>query len=528
MATITGWFPKEILDLSNLGRERYNPENGEWHYVDKGLGGIHSDVHHALLRQDPYTNGGGSSKLIGSWDIRVSGTPTPTESPRYVYGPKIRERVENFEQRKRAGEMIVTNYENSQAYLTFSNGGVFTPTNRSNWAKDIHFILRNYYGHSVSGGWIYPKNDPHERVNMGIPVIIAEHGSLSDDKTPSAVGFNDGFVTQLIHTLMQPSEEVLSSLWTTVLCDANASTLDILTATAEMPETVRSIINLVKSIFEAFKSAKNKELRLLNRTKRVRIEAEKRILRNNYDSDLEYQAAKNARKRRLIEKKRKALNKQIINDMKLQLEELASAAAQVWLTYRYSIMPNVYLIEDAAEVLNKHARKYMRFTEMQMVTFSNKDIDLPPGWTIQGEISVKYRAFIKRMYDTSSNLGAYFKELSADILSTAWELVPLSFVVDWITNIGEYLRALLGKPSVDFAQVATISSQFSGSLVFKHTNGATVNATLTGYKRTVVPDPIRYAAIKFAPNMNQARWNDALALSWSIFGNKFSKSINLK
>ena len=36
------------------------------------------------------------------------------------------------------------------------------------------------------------------------------------------------------------------------------------------------------------------------------------------------------------------------------------------------------------------------------------------------------------------------------LTSSAWELVPYSFVVDWLANVGNYIAALTPKPGVNF------------------------------------------------------------------------------
>lgn len=525
MALASGYFPLEIVSDGSPHLFRKDSK-GKWQYVSQSLGFVQADFEHCMLRHDPLSTAGYSSSRPGAFSVYYDGRPNEPEIPDLIIkGQDIRNSTPKFKQLQAKGEMLVSNFESSSIHLSYRNGTIGDDGGTHTQIVKILYQLKTYYGYKTDNFRVYSK-DGNEYVQFeSDPVKRVVLRTNIRSVNPYSVFWSDSFASAASDKLYNASDRLLQLMWTNVLSDANQATVDILTSMAELPKTLESIVDLIRSIFSAFKAVKNKELRLMNKSKRVRAEYQARIDKNNYQSHLEYLKARNHRSRKIIEAQRLARNKQLASDMKLQLEEITSSVSQVWLNFRYNITPNAILIKDAAEVYMKGDRIFNRWSDRDQSTVTSDDIQLAGGWSAAGELLSVHRAFIKRRFDADRSLAKYLKELSLDLLSTAWELIPLSFVVDWFVNIGNYIRALFGSNPVNYEEVSTFSSQVPGStMVFIHKDsGAQVHATYKGYKRSIVPRPTDYCSLLFEPYISVQRSYDALALSWSLFGKKFSK-----
>lgn len=117
--------------------------------------------------------------------------------------------------------------------------------------------------------------------------------------------------------------------------------------------------------------------------------------------------------------------------------------------YRYALMPLLYSFKDISEVLKEKAYKYQ-------TSRSKEDIDLTssynasgPGeflyWESSGKLTV--RSVTKGRFDLG-DIQRLITLIGMNPFRTAWELIPLSFVVDWFFNIGDAITALTG---IDYA-----------------------------------------------------------------------------
>ena len=162
-------------------------------------------------------------------------------------------------------------------------------------------------------------------------------------------------------------------------------------------------------------------------------------------------------------------------------------------------------------------------------------VELPEELTFEGSGSVwkltandstqTMRCFIKRKYDPQDILDSLWSLLKVNPFSTAWELVPLSFVVDWFVNIGDYITALTSH-SPHAQQVATLSYKFEGNATYKEENtGCAVDFVFECYQRIVI-DPDDVVALQTRFDMNWKRQLDALALSWGPISERIKKTLN--
>lgn len=422
--------------------------------------------------------------------------------------------------------MVVSDFQRFQAHLRFSNGGVVTPMgDRVVMQKHTQSLLSQ--GFSGGQNWLNG-----QAVYLGNPVIeIAgyfnityERQSKTDSLTAYDVGWSDTLIEDFLntlHTKIESSDKANAIM--SVLSDANRKTVDLLTAAAELPETIKACLNGLKSILAAFKAAKNREISILTKEKRIKLEHEERVYRINFASNIEYVAARNERTRKIVEKRRQREIAQARADLKKTLGSLADALASVWLTFRYAIMPNVYLIEDLVKSNENWMNQYERWSDYLSVNVEAPDV---PGFEKSGTVHVECRAFIKRHFTHVGGLNSLLRHFSANAFLTAYELIPLSFVLDWVIPVGNLLSASLGSNHVDYAQASTFSYKVNGSTVrYTHVkSGASVEVSFKGYKREVI-NPSDYCQLLLAPHMTNERYYDAIALSWSIAVSKLYKYI---
>jgi len=131
-----------------------------------------------------------------------------------------------------------------------------------------------------------------------------------------------------------------------------------------------------------------------------------------------------------------------VRDPAKKAEQLASH----WLAYRYAIQPLMLQIADIIELLCEKDKElktttgYVKATLYEtnteyatnMVSGSRQTFRINTQWNVRGACKL-YPAAIKASDDYGFKLH--------DALSAAWELFPLSFVVDWFVNIGDWIAA---------------------------------------------------------------------------------------
>lgn len=130
------------------------------------------------------------------------------------------------------------------------------------------------------------------------------------------------------------------------------------------------------------------------------------------------------------------------------------ALAGSWLAYAYGWTPLVSDIEGAAKAVDRYRDQSSR-TRQRLYAVGNEKWTLTsigsPGvavdnWTGRSQImdtynvTTVYRASLNYVPDSPVSLAArHFGFRPEDILPTAWELVPWSFLIDYFTNIGDII-----------------------------------------------------------------------------------------
>lgn len=168
----------------------------------------------------------------------------------------------------------------------------------------------------------------------------------------------------------------------------------------------------------------------------------------------------------------------------LQATKLASA----WLEVRYGLRPLMYDIKSAIEAYNAIGnRRRSRYTATVVDSADSTDstswnagnATYPSNYTCDRESSREYvvrAGVLTHEHSDKIDVSKAFGLGMDQLYTTAWELVPFSFVVDWFINIADLLAAW--SPQVH-ADVLT-----SWVTVVRNDNQSRV---ITGYSRGKVP-----------------------------------------
>lgn len=524
MATITGDFPdKTFLPVCDALTE-WRKVNGSW-----GPGkNIPMNARNFLYFNEMtavafnWTNrksGGFSDWHFGPFNVKVTGVPTPVPIDQLIESTKIRTNNKPFLKKVKRGDIVVSPYRNITCNVRYSNGG----RKLSEGPRTVRT-----YGTSALGGYGFSITSEKTRgssqacyignpnaVIAGTFNIYTRTMSFTDNITAFEAGFDPSVFKKAMDSLHSSLDETaISGLVMSNLSEANSATVDMLTAIAEMPETLVSALNGCQTILKIFKESKKGEFRWLNKAKSVRIQRDRAIEAEQLRTLRETLGLRDAKAKLRAEREAQRRIKQLQADSVKQLAEISDAIASVWLNFRYNIMPNVYLIEDCVKAYETFGELYRRWVKTEVMTVKPPQFE---GWTCQGDVNVTVRCFIKRKFKQTSDMSSILRNFSFNIFKTAYELIPLSFVLDWVVPIGDLLSSALGGNPSDYTEACTLSYKVENSqLIYTHSeSGATATVTMKGYERRVI-NPYDYCRLVFLPNINATRQFDAVALAWSI------------
>lgn len=127
-----------------------------------------------------------------------------------------------------------------------------------------------------------------------------------------------------------------------------------------------------------------------------------------------------------------------------------------WLEYRYAIMPLVGMASDFLKVIHD---KVGDGTVLYAVHSGSKRFDLsePKVSIVSGPynfgptpdelfgtktVETRVRPGVVCWVRLNEGFGSRWGLRASDIPSTMWELIPYSFMVDWVFGVGDYIRAI--------------------------------------------------------------------------------------
>lgn len=420
----------------------------------------------------------------------------------------VRVKTPNFRKRVRDGEIIMNPYENVKVRIDYQS----TPVIRSSSFVKRHTVLLDFLSSSHYGtgddrlyGATKLRIGPNRYV--AIPRIPADYYKVEWEE--GAHPLENGWTRQQTEYVVNQATRGVNldpALIQETLAEANTDALDLLTAVAEMPETVRSIADLLVSVGNFCKDAKKRELYLSASFKK----RDERLLKRLSQIDEQSRSGRHTAKQlKQLASERRELSWQL----KRSAEELADAIADVYMNWRYNIMPNKALIEDVVAFSENFTREYLRTRSFDR---PNVDDILPDykGWTKAHDLTVEHRVLIKRGFSLGSDAWRQLlMHVQTNAGLTAFELMTRSFVIDWFLTIGDMLSSLTFTETWD-QQKSCVSIKTNGTVTYTNTtNGSKVHFVFDGYVRTPI-DPYGYVGIYFRPDINLLRALDSVCMLW--------------
>jgi hypothetical protein len=203
--------------------------------------------------------------------------------------------------------------------------------------------------------------------------------------------------------------------------------------------------------------------------------------------------------------------------------------ASAWLEYRYAIMP---LILDVSSIIEafKGGEQILQYDASKRLTnVLDVENSLPFGGeylhvkgTLREEVSASARINVLSQCDPAP-LGTGIW----DVLRTGWELVTLSFVVDWFIGVGDWLTSLRDtKLKIQSSYVTTVMNAKLSDLTvapggqYDHHYSALPPITHYHMKRSIDIAPSMIPALN-ATNLSLFRTIDATALIISFLTSFF-------
>lgn len=437
--------------------------------------------------------GSRSSAHFGPFGLKVV-DPPPAIPMKLIEFPSVRSNnKKRWLASKKTLDIVVSDFATCSVKLMYEYG-----------EKDRRWLSSTAIERGPVESGLFPAGSMPGRVNIGGYTNCTGFRFYSPydqikaniSSSPFEDGWSDHELKMFIQSALYTSS-IDSELVTETLAEANTGMVDLLTTLAEAPETFISIFNGCRTILSMYKDARKRDIRILNKVKIRRLE----LARLNARSWSEFNGIKEMEK-----------HLQQVRSIEKSIKDLIDAIAGVWLTYRLEIYPTVKTIEAALEAKDMLDRGFFRSRETRVMEH--------PVPTIQGfkpnrsSIPLKHRCFIKR---GASSADAFDLLFTTNPFLTAWELVPLSFVLDRYVSIGSLLAAFFGNPkSPSVTEGSTYSWQVKESVSFEHPDTKSrVTAEIAMYRRVVI-DPNSFVCIPFPASRSRDQHLDHLALAWKL------------
>lgn len=434
--------------------------------------GINQAILSAFVRDSSIYAKNYNSSFFGNYLNSSSGVPVPPIDHSFDIPELVINNQPHYSASKRSGDIIVSPFRRGRVVITELPG--YTATNIGGWAnqtRDLVSTLLFEKSTKRPGFVIVNGTEVSGTVRTRRRREVRTEGGYPSDCGFSVQSHFDQILTNFVN--LQPN---FAQMVNTV-ADANEGVLDALTAIAEARETAVEGLKGCTTIVLMYRDAKAKEFRL----------------RDNLS---------------------KRLPNLKVRERALAVKQLADAVSQVWLTYRLSIYPTVQTVDTILKDLFNGAYDFQRYRNTMTL-----QEQIVPHSTLS---NVVFRTFIKRSYRVDKPVYRY----GWNPISTAWELVPLSFIVDRYLNIGDFLSTLLN-PKLYVKQGATNSWKIAEDILSDPylCNNSRVKTSIAAYSRKPF-DPDHVCGITLPLVRPSAQQHlDEIAIAWLKLTNGLDKVI---
>jgi hypothetical protein len=157
--------------------------------------------------------------------------------------------------------------------------------------------------------------------------------------------------------------------------------------------------------------------------------------------------------------------------------------SNLWLTYRYGIMPLVYDVRGILKAFSSPQKPERQTSRGSMSESGEAAVvyDNPTGVKLQVQVDWTHKARAGVLYTQDDDLQARLGLRLADLPVAALELVRLSFVVDWFVNVSDYLKAVTVAGRVtELAAWSTVTTEATTTLTFDSSGAVDGTKTYSG------------------------------------------------
>lgn len=165
-------------------------------------------------------------------------------------------------------------------------------------------------------------------------------------------------------------------------------------------------------------------------------------------------------------------------------------------SFTWGVLPFLNEVQSLVKTVDYLGRNISAFDyeDEYTRTIPVKDYIPTPGWSYSGTIQARYRLTGKADISFQHPGSILLDRLGFHPdLSTAWDLVPLSFVVDWLLPIGDYLESLRGGGWVKtafFTGWQTVKADISAVATHTELDRPTSDCSYTVFSRTPSSIPL--------------------------------------
>lgn len=150
----------------------------------------------------------------------------------------------------------------------------------------------------------------------------------------------------------------------------------------------------------------------------------------------------------------------------------ADALSGSWLEYRYGFLP---FISDVQTIVKQFEDRMFKSENVLLAkrgaSVKRTTVSVVREMSVQGLITVRGEGLVetsdryhtKISYNLKNTGGtvdpkkrlAYWGFEPKQLVATAWEIVPFSFVSDWVWNFGDWIKAMMPKPDIKIVGLST-------------------------------------------------------------------------